>query len=166
MNERPPRVEPITTDAVFSATSWHDNFIYSIHFDAHQFESHLRLEIDHIVKWIQPDPRHYKFWISPARLIFHNVTDLAIRIDFERSGYQQSIHQLSINGISRQRVSDQKICLEQPYYAWTIETNWPDGEITFGATGYSQTLLAEPVLCDDQQLDPEVRQQLMSTKAD
>jgi hypothetical protein len=136
----------VMTDATFDSTSWHDNFIYGLHFDA-------------------PDASRYQFWIAPATLVFHNVTDLAVRVHFGTSGYQQVIHQISIGAIRREPVANQKICLDRPYFAWSIDTNWPDGEIEFGATGYTQTLLSQPVLCNEQQIEPAIRNRLLSGTA-
>jgi len=155
----------VTTDATFDSTSWHDNFIYALHLDAHHFESDLRLEIDHIIKWTQPDATRYQFWIAPAMLVFHNVTDLAMRVHFGTTGYQHVIHQISIGAIWREPVANQKICLDRPYFAWSIDTNWPDGEIEFGATGYTQTLLSQPVLCEEQQIEPAIRNRLLGRTA-
>ncbi|MGZ5475770.1 MAG: hypothetical protein ACXW29_04920 [Thermoanaerobaculia bacterium] len=149
------------TDADFEELSWHDNFIHSIHLDAHAFESRLRLEIDHIIQWVSPAPDSYAFWVAPASLVFENVTDLKIDIEFDQSGYQVVIHQVSIHGITRAPVPVQKICFDRPYYIWTIETNWPAGEITFGASGFVQTLHAQPVLTSEQQLSPVERRELI-----
>jgi len=58
-------------------------------------------------------------------------------------------------------VHDQKVHLDRPYYAWTIQLNWPQsGELFFGAVGFTQTLLAEPVLLDRQWLSPDERSRL------
>jgi hypothetical protein len=32
---------------------------------------------------------------------------------------------------------------------WCIEINWPEGEITFEASGFEQKLTGEPILSDD-----------------
>lgn len=149
------------TELDFEDLSWHDNFIHSFHFDAHDFESQFRLEIDHILQWINPTQDSYGFWIAPASLVFDNVTDLRIDIEFDKSGYQTVIHQVPIHLITRSLVPVQKICFDRPYYVWTIETNWPAGEISFGASGFLQTLHSQPVLKEEQQLSPLERQQLI-----
>jgi hypothetical protein len=152
------------TDADFDHLSWHDNFIHSIHFDAHDFQSELRLEIDHIVQWVKPTPDSFAFWIAPASLVFDNVTDLKIDIEFVKSGYQAVIHQVSIHVIERVPVPLQKICRDRAYYVWTIETNWPAGEISFGASSFIQTTHAQPVLTEHQQLSPLQREQLIRSQ--
>ena len=149
------------SEADFDDLSWHDNHIHSIHFDCHDFESRLRLEIDHIVEWTKPNPEEFAFWVAPASLVFDHVTDLRIDIEFDSSGYQVVIHQVSIHQISRELVPVQKICLDRPYYIWTIETNWPAGEISFGASGFSQVLRANPILTGEQQLSTHERENLI-----
>ena len=64
----------------------------------------------------------------------------------------------SIDAITRQRIKDQKICLDRPYYRWRIAFNLPPGgEIGFGASGFSMELRADPVLTDEQRLSPADR---------
>jgi hypothetical protein len=60
-----------------------------------------------------------------------------------------------IDDVARERIVDQKICLDRPYYRWRIAFNWPrGGAIRFGASGFTQALRAAPVLQDQQQLSP------------
>ena len=60
----------------------------------------------------------------------------------------------SIARIDRDPIQDQRVFLDRPYYRWCIRLNGtPDGEISFGAYGFTQTLRREPVLCDVQRLD-------------
>ena len=48
---------------------------------------------------------------------------------------------------------NRKSWLDRPYYRWVIATNFPkSGEITFGATGFTQFPREEPVVCKQQQL--------------
>jgi hypothetical protein len=51
--------------------------------------------------------------------------------------------------------------LDRPYYQWRIKLNWPErSEISFGAVGFSQTLLADPVVCERQHLSLKQRDRL------
>ena len=60
---------------------------------------------------------------------------------------------MSIDRIERERIKDQKICLDRSYCAWKIMTNFPrGGEIGFGATGFTQTLRGNALISDQQQL--------------
>jgi hypothetical protein len=91
-------------------------------------------------------------------LTFHDVTDLQIAIDCGDSGGRTALHALSIDVITRERILDQKICFDRPYYRWRIALNAPQGgTMTFGASGFTQILRAEPVLLDQQQLSPADR---------
>ncbi len=61
------------------------------------------------------------------------------------------MHPVSIHVIERERIADQKVYLDRPYYRWKIALNWPEGgQITFGAVGFTQMLRAQPVLTDNQ----------------
>jgi len=98
-----------------------------------------------------------RFLVAPATFIFHNVTDLRISIDFDDSGLQRASSEIRIGGVTRmqQLKEEQNICLEWPYYFWRIEImSPPASEITFGASGFTQTLRAAPVLLAEQKLTP------------
>ena len=144
--------------AEFEATSWHDNTMYAIRFDVGDasqgdWRSELVLDIDHIVEWVCGVDGGAQFRVAPATLTFHDVTDLRIAVDFGDTGYQVSLNELSIDGIERALVEDQKICLDRPYYRWRIVLNLPrGGEIAFGASGFTQELRADPVLLSEQRL--------------
>jgi hypothetical protein len=93
--------------------------------------------------------------------VFHGVTDPRVAIDWGDSGGRTAIHPVSIDRIERAPIEGQKVYLDRPYYRWRILLNWPaGGEIVFGAVGFTQTLLAEPVLCDRQHLSPSERRRL------
>jgi hypothetical protein len=82
---------------------------------------------------------------------------LRITLDFDR-GHQVSLRPASIAGIARAPIEDQKICLDRPYYRWRIALNDPQaGEIAFGASGFTQTLRAEPKLSGEQRLSTHDR---------
>jgi hypothetical protein len=147
----------------FDRLSWHDNQVYAWRIrsadpDAGDWRSDLILDIDHIVEWVCGADRRPKFRVAPADLVFHDVTDLKIAIDWGGSGFQTGLSYVSIAGIERSAIADQKVCLDRPYYRWRIALNWPrGGEISFGASGFTQTLRADPVLCDEQWLPPRQR---------
>ena len=101
------------------------------------------------------------FRIAPARLTFLGVTDPRIAIDWGGSTFQTAIHHVSIQQITRERIVDQNVFLDQPYYRWAIELHsLTKGKIEFGAAGFSQTLLAEPVHSKRQHLTLRERNQL------
>jgi hypothetical protein len=156
----------VVTEADFERLSWHDCHIWRIDFvvgdpDEGDWTSDLLLGIDFIVEWLCGVDGRATFMIAPATLVFHGVTDPRIAIDWGRTGLQAAIHLPSIDRIERELMSDRKVYLDRPYYAWRIALNWPaGGELAFGAVGFSQTLLAAPVLCEQQTLSLRARTRL------
>ncbi len=147
-----------TENANFADVSWHDNTLYGLRFDvgdpeAGAWHSDLVLDIDHIVEWVRGAEGGVMFRVAPATLLFHDVTDLKIGIDWGDSGHRTALHPASIDRVTRASVANQQICLDRPYYHWQITLNWPrGGEISFGASDFSQHLRAAPVLQAQQQL--------------
>lgn len=153
------------TEADLDRLSWHDNHIYGFQIlvgdvEANDWMSDLLLDLDYIVEWV-PDRESasgMSFRVAPATLAFHGVTDLSIKVDWEYSGFQVALHEMSIDRIFRDAIRDQKVYLDRPYYAWHIRLNWPAaGEIRFGAVGFTQTLRSEPILTPHQKLTPSQR---------
>ena len=144
----------------FARLSWHDNTVYGLRLEIGDPErgdwrSNLVLDIDHIVEWICGSAGSARFRVAPATLSFHHATDLRIAVDCGDSGGQVALHALCIDTVARERIVDQKICLDRPYYRWRIAFNWPrGGEIRFAASDFTLALRAEPVLQDQQQLSP------------
>ncbi len=151
-------MEAVTSQDDFERASWHDNLVYGINFDVgdpdrNEWHSNLVLDIDHIVEWVCGADGGVAFRLAPATLTFHDVTDFRIAVDFGDSGHRTAMNELSIAQIARSRAAEQKICLDRPYYRWRIELNLPkNGEISFGASGFSQVLRAAPVLVDQPRL--------------
>ena len=147
--------------------SWHDNLIYGIHLqsadpDRGIWRSDLVLDIDHIVEWICGADRQVSFLVAPATLVFHDVSDLRIDVDFGSSGHAMNINELSIAQIVREQVERPAVAGAPPHYAWCIELNLPQGsKIEFGASGYTQTLRSEPELRDEQRLPFDARAPLV-----
>ena len=154
----------ILTEADFDGLSWHDNPIYgfSIDNDVSQWKSDLVFDIDYIVEWLCGVGRTAQFRIAAATLTFHYVTDLRTDVDWGDSGMQVAVAEMVLDQIARQQVEKQLICLDRPYYRWTLRLNspCPGGEISFGASGFTQVLRQEPVVCDEQKLKPAERVKL------
>jgi hypothetical protein len=146
----------IYADPDFEKFSWHDCRIWGLEFrtgdvNEDDWTTDLVLDIDFIVEWVCDREGGAQFRVAPATLVFHGVSDLKVNIDWGNSGFQLALHEVSIDRINRERISDQKVFLDRPYYKWSIRLNWPqDGEIAFGAVGFSQTLRSEPVLMNTQ----------------
>ena len=62
----------------FEQMGWHDNPIYAMSFD-----EDVKFDIDYLFKWVNPIPpnSNYRFWISPATLIFKNPTKFKVEIE-------------------------------------------------------------------------------------
>jgi hypothetical protein len=153
------------SDADFDRLSWHDCHLWAIAFDVGEpdeddWTSDLVLDIDFIVEWLCPSSDKFAFRVAPARLAFQGVTDPRFAIEWARTGFQGALHPVSIDSITRERVQDQKVYLDRPYYSWRIALNWPAGEITFGAVSFTQTLLTEPVVVERQHLSRTERRRL------
>ena len=154
------------TDDEFEQLSWHDNHLYGVHISIGDIQrgdwrSDLVFDIDFIVEWICEAEGSCQFLVAPATLTFHHVTDLRMAIDWGTSEFQTAIYEVSISQITRSQIENQKICLDRPYYSWQITTNSPkEGIITFGASDFTQTLRAEPVLIHEQKLSPLQRNSL------
>ncbi|MFQ5992883.1 MAG: hypothetical protein ACE5NA_10655 [Nitrospiraceae bacterium] len=156
----------IYTESDFDQLSWHDCHIWRFEVragdpDEGDWTSDLVLDIDFIVEWLCGVDGGAQFRVAPAVLVFHGVTDLSINIDWGDSGFRSALHEVSIDRIERERVREQKVYLDRPYYSWRILLNWPkSGAITFGAVGFTQTLVSETVLTDQQRLSRRERRSL------
>ncbi len=154
------------TDADFDRLSWHDCHIWAIEFrpgdpERGDWTSDLAFDIDFIVEWICGVGGQAQFRVAPATLIFHAVTDPRIDIDFGRSDFRQIVHPISIGDITRQPIEGRQGQAGRPYYVWRIALNWPgDGEIAFGAEGFTQRLRAEAVVTSQQCLSLKERRRL------
>ncbi len=156
-------MERQVTDADFDQLGWHDNTVYGLRIDVGDpdrgdWHANLVVDLDYIVEWVCERDGCYRFRVAPATLCFHEVSNLRITIDYGASGGQTVLHTLSIDRIDRERVTDQNVRVDRPYWRWRIAFNWPQGgEIAFGAGGFTQRLRAAPVLLDGQHLSPADR---------
>lgn len=159
------------TERDLDRLSWHDCHIWRIDLvagdpDAGDWTSDLALGLDFIVEWLCGVGEKPQFRVAPAMLVFHGVTDPRIAIDWGDTGCQAEIHLVSIDRVKRERLREQKVFLDRAYYRWRIALNWrAGGEIAFGAVGFTQTLLAEPVLCERQHLTRRERSRLIGAEA-
>jgi hypothetical protein len=133
------------TDADFASMSWHDNHVYAFRIEEGEWGSgKLILDIDYIEEWL-PNEKSFRFRIVPARLIFREVTNLRLSLDY--GAVSAGMCPFSIHEIKRTK--------EAP--SWTIEINWPKGEISFTASGFEQVAAGEPVVCEGQHIPHELR---------
>ncbi len=135
----------------FDHVSWHDCHVRGFEIRAGAPEhgdwtSELVFDIDYILSWSCATGGRAEFRVAPASLAFHGVTEPRLRIESADHGLQVAVAPWSIDRIEREPVRDQKVHLDRPYFRWTIRLNAPrDGEITFGAHGFTQVLTG-PVL--------------------
>lgn len=155
------------TEGNFDQLSWHDCSIRSLAFcelglEIQDQANSLVLDLDFIAEWVCGERCSMRFRVAPATLVFHGVTDLAIRLTWRASGFQIVPGAAWIDRIERERVQEQKVYLDRAYWKWRIVLNDPpDSEITFGAVGFTMTLRAEPLLTGEQQLSLEQRSGLL-----
>ena len=143
--------ERIWTDKDYDAMSWHDNAIHGMRFiEGQDGCGELVLDIDYILEWIKVE-NYFTFRCQPATLIFRGVSDLRMTIDY--ASQSAGFSPFSIDGIERR--SEQRVGYVA--YLWKIPINWPDGEITFEATGFEQLSRGESRLTDAGALKPEER---------
>jgi hypothetical protein len=141
---------PRWTDKDFDELSWHDNTVHALRIvedDRDSGTAQLILDIDHILKWCPGENGTYSFIVAPATLTFHGVFGLKFFLDYEKA--TAGTTPFTIDGIVR-RIENRK---RYEAVLWTIPINWPTGEISFEATGFTQELRAEPGLSKTMSLE-------------
>jgi len=135
------------TEQDFETMGWHDNPIHAFAFSPEKRE--VSFDIDYIFKWEKPltGEKHYRFWVSPATLVFEDVFDLKIAHD--------SYAGLTILDIEREEVKRDGVEFPKKLWSWKIdcvEATW-----TICAHGYRQFIRRQPVLTGQQRLTAEQR---------
>lgn len=126
----------------FENMGWHDCHIYGMAFSDEDYR--LLFDIDYIFKWVKPkeNETYYKFWVSPATLIFKRVRDL--KIDFIGSSIQtptiQDIEKIELKCNNQQ----------DKEFEWIIETI--EGSISFKSTGFYQFIRKQPKFIHSQNI--------------
>jgi hypothetical protein len=155
------------TETDWPQLSWHDCHVWGMEFrvgDAvtNDWTSDLVVQLDFITEWLCGVDGGAQFRVAPAELVFHGTSDPRTDITWDGSGAQVAMHLLSIDHIDRQPIEQQRVFLDRPYYRWDIRLNWPaGGRISFGAAGFTQTLLAEPQLSEHQHFTRLEREALL-----
>lgn len=135
------------------AWRWHDNLIYGLRLEIGEsrkqdWRSDLVFDIDFIAEWLCEPSGEFRFRVAPATLAFHQVSDLSVVVEHGDSGGRTALNEWSIHEVSR-------VPLDRPfgYWRWTIQLNAPSGgRIAFCASGFTQSLRAEPILVTEQRL--------------
>lgn len=140
------------TTADFPSLSWHDNHVHGLSIrEGPHGAGELGLDLDFILEWL-PAEGAFAFRLAPATLTFHDVTDLSISIAYGRVG--AAIGPFSIADVSREA---HEYATGHSTFNWRILVNWPEGLISFRASGFTQTLRAEPCFSKDQCLTSALR---------
>ncbi len=138
----------------FEAFNWHDNPIHGFGLVEGEYGlGKLVLDIDYITEWVCSDEGSFSFRIAPADLVFEDVSDLVVSLDYQSCS--AGLTPPSIHVIRREPRTHPN---GHQNFAWHIDINWPSGGyIRFTAPGFTQTLRKEPILSDGQVLDPRDR---------
>jgi hypothetical protein len=81
----------VWTAADFDRMDWHDARVHAITFHEVEQDAELLLDLDYIVRWIDPEPpaEYFSFLVAPATLVFENVWCLEGELGAaERTGYR------------------------------------------------------------------------------
>ncbi len=134
------------TERHFAEMSWHDNHVHAMRIvEGTHGSGELVLDIDYILEWLKA-PQGYQFRIVPATLQFRGVTALRISIDY--AGSSAAMGPFSIHGIERREEVRERYTAQ----CWKIAVNWPKGEISFEAEGFSQEAWGKVRVSENQRL--------------
>ncbi|WP_206790453.1 hypothetical protein [Amycolatopsis sp. MtRt-6] len=125
----------VWTDADFPQLGWHDCRIHAaalVEGDDDLPPDRLLLDLDYIVRWVEPARRekHFTFWIAPATLVFDEAWDITGEIGPLYGG-------LEIADLHRLTPPDDK-----PYPVWHLEGH--EFDLKFRARGFRQYLRTAP----------------------
>ncbi len=70
MDEEALAVEKaVWTDADFDRMGWHDATVHALAFEESDDQASLLIDLDYIVRWIEPQPpsRYFSFLVAPVR---------------------------------------------------------------------------------------------------
>jgi hypothetical protein len=142
------------TTAHFNDLSWHDNRVHSITIrEGEHGSGEFTLDIDFILQWLYAPDGTCRFHVAPATLTFHDMSHLKIALDYDTPG--AGICPFSIAGIDR-FVHVYPNGLHS--FRWHIKVNWPQGELGFLASGFTQHLRRPPIETAGQYLSSKERQ--------
>jgi hypothetical protein len=151
------------TDRDFDRMGWHDVKVHAVAFEANDgtFASvstlgyyplplggRLLLDLDYIIEWERPKPpeRSFRFWISPATLVFENVQGIqGGELDLV-PGYGLL---LDIQSLDRLELHPSGV------YDWTIQGH--NFALHVSSTGFRQYIRQPPMLSSHQYLSIEAR---------
>jgi hypothetical protein len=119
--------------------SFHDVHVHGLHWRRDQFS--FLMDAQYILEWIAPigNSTSYRFLICESRIMFRDVDDLKVSMDWSGAALDT---QIDVVRILKSRTTPSGR-LQQHY---EIEFSDPEGSIMFWSTGYEVRLLGEPVI--------------------
>jgi hypothetical protein len=132
-------------------TGWHDAIVHAIAFHEDEQEAELLLDLDYIVRWIDPEPtaEYFSFLVAPATLVFENVWHL----DGELGTASRTL--LRILNIERREPENDRQ-REMGLQLWVIQ--WSQAhELTLVASGFRQHFRRRAVQTGIQSLELDER---------
>lgn len=140
------------TNEDFDEMSWHDNHVHALRIiEGDHGAGTLEFDLDYIVEWLQDGHDRYRFRIIPSTLRFFEVTSLRVALDYHRPS--AALGPFSIHEIKRTLEPRERYTAT----IWQMRFNWPDGQITFEASGFSQIGRGTPILSYEQRLHANER---------
>ena len=139
------------TEADFEDLGWHDNHVHGFNIREGEYGAgRLILDLDYICEWRCGTDKKCTFMLAPADLVFRDVTDLRISVDYKNL----ALGPLSIGEIRREVATRTD---RYTGYRWQILFNLPEGDISFKASGFNQVLRASPTHSSHQFLTEKER---------
>lgn len=138
----------------FGSHTWHDNAVHAIRIaeGSDGCSGEFILDIDFIVEWMAPEAgdNAFRFRIAPTDLIFHDVTESVISVDYASSN--AALQPMTVHEIHREVFTYPN---GHSSFAWRIDINWPRNSfISFHSSGFAQVARMPPVASGAQYLSP------------
>ena len=142
----------------FDGFRWHDVPVHGFTVvEGEHVAGELWLDLDLILEWLPPKQGKNRFRMAPAWLIFHDVVDLAVSIDFAAA--TAAMGPFCIQEVSRNRIA---LPSGSTILRWSIALNWPQGEFSFLADRYTELLRAAAVEVENQRIPVALRRTLLA----
>lgn len=136
------------TEADFDALCFHDVRVHGIAIEECEHGAgRLKFDMDYILEWLcDTNGSQCKFRVAPADLVFRDVYELKISIDYATP--QACTSPFAIDGIRRTLRSERGFSTFQ----WTIPVNWPSGQISFESPGFNLSMRGSELITESQYL--------------
>jgi hypothetical protein len=137
----------------FEKIHWHDNAIHGFRILEGNPCGELVFDIDYIVEWLPPVNGAFTFRVAPSDLMFHEVSNLVISINYEAAS--AAVQPMSLHEIQREIAAYPN---GYSSFIWKLELNCPpDSFFRFCAKGFTQTQRMPPITTKAQWLSPAER---------